>query len=80
MLNDGFPDDARQEDNRLSTPVLIVIWSQRECRLRWRAVVWTKNLPNGSGANIEVCRLRRLERQWFIQQELHSRSQAQLGL
>jgi hypothetical protein len=50
MLNDGFPDDARQEDNRFSTPVLIVmIWGQRECRLRWRAVVWTKNLPNDGG-------------------------------
>ena len=34
----------------------------------------------GSGANIEVCRLRRLERQWFMQQGPHSRSQAQLGL
>ena len=50
MLNDGFPDDARQEDNRLSTPVLFVmIWGQRECRLRWRAVVWAKNLPNDGG-------------------------------
>jgi pyrroline-5-carboxylate reductase len=28
----------------------------------------------GSGANIEVRTLRRLERQWFIQQGLHSRS------
>ena len=34
----------------------------------------------GSGANIEVCTLRRLERQWSMQQGLHSRSQAQLGL
>ena len=33
----------------------------------------------GSGANIEVCTLRRLERQWFMQQGLHSRSRAQLN-
>jgi xanthine/CO dehydrogenase XdhC/CoxF family maturation factor len=31
----------------------------------------------GSGANIEVCTLRQLERQWFMQ---HSRAQAQLDL
>jgi hypothetical protein len=34
----------------------------------------------GSGANIDVCTLRRLERQWFMQQVLYSTSQAQLGL
>jgi hypothetical protein len=38
------------------------------------------HLNRGSGANIEVFTFRRLERQWFMQQGLHSRSQAQLGL